>query len=417
MNIQKMIKTSSQMALVVMLSSQVVTSAFAQEATVEESIMTSEEIIDQVNEETTREKSVESTEASAETFVGQPLPSELVGNWETTGDLFEIKNQSIVYGLPAEEYKITEYTIETVSDTIVRYTILWDEAAYKQDYDKQDDEINPQPFVFEYSSETQELSMGSIENGDITYTKVTEFENMTEDEAVKYIDEQGLVAVVRENLNEFSEDVQPLIEQMSDEDIKAILVEQFTTTPGLGDFGVTEQLIKNQASTVESSESQEESESSTTSVDEASSTVAELTTSATSAISSEETTKQKMKELFVNKVKEGDKTVSGTVEPGSRVLVYFEKAQEKVTVNADAKGNWSVQVPAGVTLKAGDTISVTVTYPNKQVDGKQVKVLTGLQAMLPQTGEQSNIWMLLGGAILVLAAIGLFISNKKKNKK
>ena len=436
MKLKQMMKFSSQVALVTLMSSQLLTNvAFAQEETQDPTIGIEgqESVIEEAPAAIEDSSVEESSQETIQTFVGEPIPQELVGKWETTGDLIEIKDQSIYYGLPAEEYKITEYTVEKISDTVNRYTFIWDEEQYRKDYDKQEAEIHPQPFIFEYSTETQELSMGSIADNAITYSKVVEFNKMTEEDAQKYITDRQLVDVVRKEIDGFSEEIKPVIESLSDQEINDILVKQFTTTPGLGDFGVTEQLITeymnekgaNSSNAIEESSGLDTSNvesstdvSSVVETSETNSTVAELTTpeSQTSKETTSQAPTKTMRKLFVNKIKEGDKVISGTVEPKSTVLVYIEKAQEKLVVDSDANGYWSVQVPANIVLKAGDAINVTVNFPDQTIEGKQVKVLTGLQALLPQTGEQMNKWALIGGALLIVAGAGLFFTNKKKNK-
>lgn len=444
MKLKQMMKFSSQVALVTLMSTQLLTNvAFAQEETQDPTIGIEgqESVVEEIPAAIEDSSVEESSQETIQTFVGEPIPQELVGKWETTGDLIEIKDQSIYYGLPAEEYKITEYTVEKISDTVNRYTFIWDEEQYRKDYDKQEAEIHPQPFIFEYSTETQELSMGSIADNAITYSKVFEFNEMTEEDAQKYVTDHQLVDVVRKEIDGFSEEIKPVIESLSDQEINDILVKQFTTTPGLGDFGVTEQLIteymdekganSSKALSKKSSILLEESSgldtsnvesstdaSSVVETSETNSTVAELTTPEPQMgkeTTSPEPTKT-MRKLFVNKIKDGDKVISGTVEPKSTVLVYIEKAQEKLVVESDANGYWSVQVPANIVLKAGDAINVTVNFPDQTMEGKQVKVLTGLQALLPQTGEQMNKWALIGGALLIVAGAGLFFTNKKKNK-
>ncbi|MCL2332297.1 MAG: LPXTG cell wall anchor domain-containing protein [Actinomycetia bacterium] len=76
--------------------------------------------------------------------------------------------------------------------------------------------------------------------------------------------------------------------------------------------------------------------------------------------------------LSVNKVVEGDKTVSGKSDPGAVVRVDFLDANGKIIGNvwamADENGDWVATVadatdendePVSITLKAGDTIEVT----------------------------------------------------------
>ncbi|HFU4015196.1 TPA: Ig-like domain-containing protein, partial [Streptococcus suis] len=62
----------------------------------------------------------------------------------------------------------------------------------------------------------------------------------------------------------------------------------------------------------------------------------------------------------VNAPKEGDKTVTGTAEPGSTVTVTFPDGST-ATTTADENGSYTVDVPAGVELKEGDKVSATAT--------------------------------------------------------
>ncbi|HFI0381500.1 TPA: Ig-like domain-containing protein, partial [Streptococcus suis] len=62
----------------------------------------------------------------------------------------------------------------------------------------------------------------------------------------------------------------------------------------------------------------------------------------------------------VNAPKAGDKTVTGTAEPGSTITVTFPDGST-VTTTADENGNFTVDVPAGVELKEGDKVTATAT--------------------------------------------------------
>ncbi|MCS4486167.1 Ig-like domain-containing protein, partial [Staphylococcus americanisciuri] len=63
---------------------------------------------------------------------------------------------------------------------------------------------------------------------------------------------------------------------------------------------------------------------------------------------------------IVNPVKPGDTTVTGKGEPGATITVKFPDGKEgKVT--ADKDGNWTVKVPDGTMIKAGDKLIVTAT--------------------------------------------------------
>ncbi|MDW8682728.1 Ig-like domain-containing protein, partial [Streptococcus suis] len=63
---------------------------------------------------------------------------------------------------------------------------------------------------------------------------------------------------------------------------------------------------------------------------------------------------------IVNTPKAGDKTITGTAEPGSTITVTFPDGST-VTTTADENGNFTVDVPAGVELKEGDKVTATAT--------------------------------------------------------
>ncbi|HFI0499441.1 TPA: Ig-like domain-containing protein, partial [Streptococcus suis] len=63
---------------------------------------------------------------------------------------------------------------------------------------------------------------------------------------------------------------------------------------------------------------------------------------------------------IVNTPKAGDKTVTGTAEPGSTITVTFPDGST-VTTTADENGNFTVDVPTGVELKEGDKVTATAT--------------------------------------------------------
>ncbi|PNZ80735.1 Ig-like domain-containing protein, partial [Staphylococcus microti] len=62
----------------------------------------------------------------------------------------------------------------------------------------------------------------------------------------------------------------------------------------------------------------------------------------------------------VNPVNPGDKTVTGKGEPGSTITVKFPDGKEGTTT-VDKDGNWTVKVPDGTVIKAGDKLIVTAT--------------------------------------------------------
>ncbi len=61
---------------------------------------------------------------------------------------------------------------------------------------------------------------------------------------------------------------------------------------------------------------------------------------------------------FINPVKEGDKTITGTGEPGALIILTFPDGSNKTTTVKE-DGTWSVTT--AITFKAGDTITATQT--------------------------------------------------------
>ncbi|MGQ7499969.1 Ig-like domain-containing protein, partial [Streptococcus suis] len=146
---------------------------------------------------------------------------------------------------------------------------------------------------------------------------------------------------------------------------------------------------------------------------------------------------------IVNTPKAGDKTVTGTAEPGSTITVTFPDGSTVITT-ADENGNFTVDVPAGVELKEGDKVTATATdgagntsassevtvaggtapigngdSNNAVNNGNSVDVANGAstknkQAVLPKTGEESGMMSLMGLAGLV--AFGL-LGFKRRRKE
>ncbi|HFI0673096.1 TPA: Ig-like domain-containing protein, partial [Streptococcus suis] len=146
---------------------------------------------------------------------------------------------------------------------------------------------------------------------------------------------------------------------------------------------------------------------------------------------------------IVNTPKAGDKTVTGTAEPGSTITVTFPDGTT-VTTTADENGNFTVDVPAGVELQEGDKVTATATdgagntsassevtvaggtapignvdSNNAVNDGNSADVANGAstknkQAVLPKTGEESGMMSLMGLAGLV--AFGL-LGFKRRRKE
>ncbi|MCY3062233.1 YPDG domain-containing protein [Aerococcus sp. Group 1] len=68
-----------------------------------------------------------------------------------------------------------------------------------------------------------------------------------------------------------------------------------------------------------------------------------------------------------NKVKEGDKEISGKTEAFAKVIVTIPGLDKPVEVTADEDGNFTVSVPDGVTLKAKDKITAIAQGKDKKV--------------------------------------------------
>ncbi len=68
----------------------------------------------------------------------------------------------------------------------------------------------------------------------------------------------------------------------------------------------------------------------------------------------------------VNPVHKGDKTITGTAEPGSTVTVTFPDGRT-ASGTADEDGNYVINIPTGEELKGGDHIEVTATDANGNI--------------------------------------------------
>ena len=67
---------------------------------------------------------------------------------------------------------------------------------------------------------------------------------------------------------------------------------------------------------------------------------------------------------IVDTITEGDKTVTGTGEPGASIVVTLPGGSA-ITAEVDENGSWSVDIPEGIELGAGDKITVTQTEKGK----------------------------------------------------
>ncbi|MEE6710720.1 Ig-like domain-containing protein [Pediococcus acidilactici] len=85
-----------------------------------------------------------------------------------------------------------------------------------------------------------------------------------------------------------------------------------------------------------------------------------------------------VKAPVINPITEGDSEITGTGKPGATVMVSFDDGTVIGTTTVDENGKWSVDVPAGVTLTAGDQVVATQTFDgvtseqsNRKVDPQQ----------------------------------------------
>ncbi|WP_409374276.1 Ig-like domain-containing protein [Streptococcus suis] len=77
----------------------------------------------------------------------------------------------------------------------------------------------------------------------------------------------------------------------------------------------------------------------------------------------------------VKAVDSDDPAVTGTGVAGSTVKVTFPDVKDPVETTVGEDGNWSVNIPEGVDLEAGDTVSVTQTEPGKKESQPATKVV------------------------------------------
>ncbi|QCD43884.1 retention module-containing protein [Campylobacter mucosalis] len=67
-------------------------------------------------------------------------------------------------------------------------------------------------------------------------------------------------------------------------------------------------------------------------------------------------------------IKNGDTAVTGKTEPGAKVEITFPDGANpngtKVSVTADENGNYTAQIPDGITLKDGDKVTAVATDPS-----------------------------------------------------
>ena len=68
----------------------------------------------------------------------------------------------------------------------------------------------------------------------------------------------------------------------------------------------------------------------------------------------------------VDPVKEGDKVITGTAEPGAKVSVKVPGVEKPIEVTADEDGKFTAPLPDGKTVPAEGTVETTATAPNKK---------------------------------------------------
>lgn len=77
----------------------------------------------------------------------------------------------------------------------------------------------------------------------------------------------------------------------------------------------------------------------------------------------------------INRIAAGDSTVTGTGITGAVVTVVFPDETTTAQATVDASGNWSVAVPASVTLQANDTVSASQTADGAQPSQRVSRVV------------------------------------------
>lgn len=90
----------------------------------------------------------------------------------------------------------------------------------------------------------------------------------------------------------------------------------------------------------------------------------------------------KTEKPVINPITEGDRTVTGTGEPGAEVVVTFPGGGT-ATGTVDGGGNWSVDVPSNVDLKDGNEVTAVQTAPGKETSDPETETVGGR----PSVGE------------------------------
>ena len=117
--------------------------------------------------------------------------------------------------------------------------------------------------------------------------------------------------------------------------------------------------------------------------------------------------------VTLDKIEANDRQITGTTTANATVTVMFERTKDKVTVDADAQGNWSAPVPQDLILAKGDVVNATATSTDDIVAHTQKVVSGKATPLLPQTGEKSQVGIYSMAGLLSLAAAYIGIKSKK----
>ena len=145
----------------------------------------------------------------------------------------------------------------------------------------------------------------------------------------------------------------------------------------------------------------------------------------------------------IDPIKETDKEITGTGTSGDKIVVRDPKGKVIGETSVDKDGKWKLEVPEGTKLKKGEDITATSKKPGSDKENEPAKtVVTGenkdgdntnrpgvdnqgsnkkqgkelIESMLPKTGGESMFIVQLLGGILVLFALLLMVSKRKKHK-
>jgi hypothetical protein len=92
----------------------------------------------------------------------------------------------------------------------------------------------------------------------------------------------------------------------------------------------------------------------------------------------------------INPVHDNDASITGTAEPGSSVTVTDATTGKAIgTATAGADGTWSLTIPAGASITAGDTISATARDGAGNVSGPATTTVVGT-TVVPTSSTSST---------------------------